>query len=92
MGKEPTGGNREVGATGRSMKELGAERVRREQAERERDELRAQQEARHAPETASEVAEWIDAPLSYEGPDTSAKSRMAYWWRKYFGFDDRGDR
>jgi hypothetical protein len=97
MGKETTEGNREVGATGRRREELGAERVRREQeAERERDELRAQLEALHEarddPETASEVAEWIDAPLSYEGPDTSTKRRRAYWWRRYFGFDNRGHR
>jgi hypothetical protein len=96
MGKEPIEGNRDVGATGRGREELGAERVRREQAERERDELPAQLEALHEarddPETASEVAEWIDAPLSEEGPDTSTKGRRAYWWRRYFGFDDRGDR
>ena len=92
MGEEPTEGSSDAGATGRSREELGPERIRREQAEPERDELRAQQEARDAPETASEVAEWIDAPLSYEGPDTSTKRRMAYWWRRYFGFDNRGDR
>ena len=37
---------------GRVREELGAERVRREQAERERDELRANLEALQAPETA----------------------------------------
>jgi hypothetical protein len=100
MGKGPTGGNRDVGATGRGREELGAEGVHGEQAESERDELRAQlealqealQETRDDLETASEVAEWIDAPLSEEGPDTSTKRRRAYWWRRYFGFDDRGNR
>jgi hypothetical protein len=61
---------------GRVREELGAERVRREQAERERDELRAQlealQEARDDLETASGVAEWIAAPDTPEDLETAS--------------------
>jgi hypothetical protein len=80
---------------GRVREELGAERVRREQAEQERDELRSQLEALQAPPeprdspetTASEVADWIDAPPRLEGPETPTESRRASWWRSFFGFD-----
>jgi hypothetical protein len=83
-----------------------AERERREQAERERDELRRRLEAleedrplpepRDAPEKASEevseeVSEWVDAPTPLtESPEGSAERRGSSWWRRLFGFDDRG--
>ena len=66
--------------------ELATERVRREQAERERDELRqileSRSEATGAPETAS------------EGPGRGTAPDEAYhpverpsWWRKFFGLE-----
>jgi hypothetical protein len=79
-----------------------AERERREQAERERDELRRRLEAlekdrplpepRDAPDKAlEEVSEWVDAPTPLtESPEGSAERRGSSWWRRLFGFDDRG--
>ena len=51
---------------GRAREDLGAERVRRERAERERDELAARlaarEEARGSPQTPSEAPEGVEAP------------------------------
>ena len=49
---------------GRVREDLGAERVRREQAERERDELRASLEALQAPEAAAGRSEGAASPRS----------------------------
>ena len=65
--------------------ELAAERQRREDAERERDELRLRlerpSEPRDVPETATEVPSGSEAPSANTGePRTS-------WWRRFFGFE-----
>jgi len=74
--------------------ELAAERVRREQAELERDDLRrmleASSEASEAPETASEEPYSTHAPP--EGYGTSAQEaeeslHPRSWWRRFFGFE-----
>jgi hypothetical protein len=72
---------------GRVREELGAERVRREQAERERDELAAKlrelQEPRESPEASSETP-WTSEPRSTtEGPQEPTSPRP--WWRRMFG-------
>ncbi len=70
---------------GRVREELGAERVLREQAERERDRLAAELEAlrqtRDAPETASEGVSGTEAPAGDAGEP------RASWWRRFFGFE-----
>src|SRR5829696_6774895 len=63
---------------GRVREELGAERVRREQAERERDDLAARlaalEEARESPQTAAEDAGGVEDPFAEEErPERS-------WW------------
>jgi chromosome segregation ATPase len=65
--------------------ELAAERQRREDAERERDELRLRlerpSEPRDLPETTTEVPSGDKAPSANTGePRTS-------WWRRFFGFE-----
>jgi hypothetical protein len=73
---------------GRVREELGAERVRREQAERERDrlaeELAALQEARYAPQTAAEEPEGTDTP-STSGAPQEASERRSWLHRFFFG-------
>ncbi len=65
---------------GRAREELGAERVRREQAERERDELAARLEAltetSEAPESATQEMEGVEIPLA---------AQRRSWWRRLFG-------
>jgi hypothetical protein len=72
---------------GRVREELGAERVLREQAERERDELAARLEAltekRDASETASEGTDKVEAPPEQQEP----AERRTSWWRRFFGFE-----
>ncbi len=78
---------------GRAKEELGAERVRREQAERERDELAARLEALtetpQDPETASEDPEGTDTPQASGGPHAppEAPQDRRSWWRRFFGFE-----
>lgn len=66
--------------------ELAAERQRREDAERERDELRLRlerpSEPRDVPETATEAA-----PSSGEAPSANTGEPRASWWRRFFGFE-----
>ena len=67
--------------------ELAGERIRREQAERDRDELRrmleSRAEATGARETASEsVDRGDDVPTESEHP-----VERPSWWRKFFGFE-----
>lgn len=73
---------------GRVREELGAERVRREQAERERDELRqileSRSEATGASETASEGAGRGDVPPGQQEPSEPPKRS---WWRRFFGLE-----
>lgn len=60
--------------------ELGEERRRREDAERERDELRSElQQIRDAPETA------IEEDTRGATPGDTGRLR-ASWWRRFFGF------
>ena len=65
--------------------ELAAERQRREDAERERDELRLRlerpSEARDVPETAT------DAPSGGEAPSANTGEPRTSWWRRFFGFE-----
>ena len=76
--------------------ELAVERVRREQAELERDELRrmleASSEPTEGPETPSEERYSTHAPP--EGYGTSPREaeeslhpRERSWWRRFFGFE-----
>ena len=64
--------------------ELAGERSRREQAERELDELRrmSRLEATGARETASESVDRGDVPTESEPP-----VERPSWWRKFFGFE-----
>ena len=72
---------------GRAREELGAERVRREQAERERDELAARLEALTetpgGPETAAEEPERAETPADPGGSQEATERRS--WWRRVFG-------
>ncbi len=74
---------------GKTKEELGAERVRREQAERERDELRTQleaiQETPQAPESAAEEPDKVDTPDRPEGSQEGAERRG--WWRRWFSIE-----
>jgi phage shock protein A len=78
---------------GRVREELGAERVRRERAEQDRDELRSQLEAlqatpatREALETVSETSEGTDTPTGQGDRETGVQRRSS-WWRRFFGFE-----
>ena len=72
---------------GRVREELGAERVLREQVERERDklaeELEALRETRDAPETASEDVSGSEA----EAPPSDSEEPRRSWWRRFFGVE-----
>ncbi len=80
---------------GRVREELGAERVRREQAERERDELRRQletlQDAPRSPESAPEASEeGASSPRSgtvgaREGAQEPEETARKPWWIRIFG-------
>ena len=77
---------------GRVREELGAERVRRELAEKKRDELRlrleAALEAREAPETPSEEAANTHRSPIPETPFTEEEPRRRRsWWREFFGLE-----
>ena len=65
--------------------ELAAERQRREDAERERDELRLRlerpSEPRDLPETATEV------PSGDKSPSANTGETRTSWWRRFFGFE-----
>jgi len=69
--------------------ELEGESRRREQAERERDELAARlaalEEARGAPQTAAEDAEGPEERPFTEEAQEAAECRS--WWRRWFGFE-----
>jgi hypothetical protein len=72
---------------GRVREELGAERVRREQAEREREELRRQLEERSEAPGASETAT-EGAPYGTSPPEAQdSLQRRPSWWRRFFGFE-----
>jgi predicted RNase H-like nuclease (RuvC/YqgF family) len=72
---------------------LETERLRRDQAEQERDELRRRlesiQEMRDALVTGAEPVEDTDTPPHQDGPETVVQRRSS-WWRRWFGFHDRG--
>lgn len=76
--------------------DLATERVRREQAELERDELRRMLEdsskGTEAPETASEEPSGTHAPLGGYGTspreaEESLHPRERSWWRRFFGLE-----
>ena len=74
---------------GRVREELGAERVRREQAERERDELRLQLEALQEPQDAPEIPEEpeprSDTVRGQEGAQEPEETARRPWWVRWFG-------
>ena len=75
---------------GRVREELGAERVRREQAERERDELRRLLEARTEPPRATESASETTERVEEDRTDTTEAQEgveRRSWWRRFFGFE-----
>ncbi len=69
--------------------ELEAERIRRAEAERERDELRTRleelQETPQPPETTAEEPERTDPPD--RGAEAQEATEHRSWWRRFFGFD-----
>ncbi len=76
---------------GRVREELGAERVRREQAEKERDELRSilerRSEATRRAETASEEPYSTHAPPEGQQSSQHHPVERPSWWRKFFGLE-----
>lgn len=66
--------------------ELGAERVRREQAEQERDRLAAELEALR--ETENPPVRFLEEPYSTHAPPAPEHpvERLS-WWRRFFWFD-----
>ena len=82
---------RETQSAAATPEGLGAERARREQTERERDELRSLLEDRakppetpRAPETASEEPAGTSGGAS-GGERETESSRRSSWWRRWFG-------
>jgi len=69
----------------RVREELGVERVRREQAERERAELAAKLAALEAPQGGAESAEGVREQPFTEGAQEGSEPRS--WWRRWFGFE-----
>ena len=67
--------------------ELAAERLRRDQAERERDDLRRELEALRetpqAPESASEITERVEGRTDTTEAQEGVARRS--WWRRWFG-------
>ena len=75
---------------GRVREELGAERVRREQAEHERDELAARLKAikdeRESSIEATEQPASSDVPPERETtPEQRPEEERRSWWRRFFG-------
>jgi hypothetical protein len=75
---------------GRVREELGAERVRREQAERERDELAAQlselRETPGSPESADEPSDTAEPRSSTEEQqEVTSRPQERSWWRRMLG-------
>ena len=74
---------------GRVREELGAERVRREQAERERDELRARLEALQAPESVPEASDSLSSHPGTVSPQPDVQEPVETgrrpWWIRWFG-------
>jgi hypothetical protein len=74
---------------GRVREELGAERVRRVQAEHERDELRARLETLQAPESAPDASDSpsprSDTVGAQEGVQEPEETARRSWWRRWFG-------
>ena len=73
---------------GKVREELGAERVRREQAERERDELATRlAELEQAPEPLEGDPETVTSASTEEGQGVETPLRQEHrpWWRRWFG-------
>jgi predicted ArsR family transcriptional regulator len=43
----------------------------------------------HGPDTDAETSEGVDAPTGQVGRETGVQRRSS-WWRRFFGFEDRG--
>jgi hypothetical protein len=71
---------------GRVREELGAERVRREHAEKERDELRQILESRSEATGAPESDEAAPYGTSRQEAEDSLQRRPS-WWRRFFGIE-----
>jgi hypothetical protein len=70
---------------GRVREELGAERVLREQAERERDKLAAELEAlREVRDATVSTAEGVSGG---ETPPSDTEEPRRSWWRRFFGVE-----
>lgn len=76
---------------GRTREDLGAERVRREQAERERDELtirtRELQEPREPTVQPADSLKREEASQDAENAQAGVQPPRRSWWRRFFGFD-----
>ncbi len=74
---------------GRVREELGAEKVRREQAERELDELRTRLEALEAPDSGMEAPKGAEprsgAVGAKEGAEEPEEMARRPWWVRWFG-------
>jgi hypothetical protein len=65
--------------------ELKEESRRREQAERERDELAARLAALESPKEPADAPEGSEHRPDAEGPQEAPEPRS--WWRRWFGFE-----
>lgn len=76
---------------GRTREDLGAERMRREQAERERDELtvriRELQEPREPTEQPADSLKREEDSQDAEDAQADVQPTKRSWWRRFFGFD-----
>ena len=70
---------------GSVREELGAERVRREQAEEKAARLEAELEALRDPREALETAPEPQPDTSTPAPENEPQHRS--WWRRFFGFE-----
>ena len=70
---------------GKVREQLGAERVLREQAERERDELAAELEATRDALRAPRMDEAGESGTETPAEDTGQPRRS--WWKRFFGFE-----
>ncbi len=52
-------------------------------------ELEPPRDEPHGPETDAETSEGVDAPTGQVDRETGVQRRSS-WWRRFFGFEDRG--
>jgi excisionase family DNA binding protein len=71
--------------------QLAREQARADRLEAELKEVRRPLLVpREEPETPAETAEGTDTPPGWGQAETSVQRRSRSWWRRFFGFDDRG--